>query len=77
VFSLLVLVAGYACYRALGSDLLPAMDEGGFIVDYIMPAGSSLEETNRVLTGVEQILRSTPKWRARRGEPACSSGWRR
>src|SRR5712691_8529524 len=37
------------------------MDEGGFILDYIMPAGSSLAETNGVLTGVEQILRSTPE----------------
>ncbi len=37
------------------------MDEGGFILDYIMPAGSSLEETNRVLTHVEQILRATPE----------------
>ena len=46
---------------ALGSDLLPEMDEGGFILDYIMPAGSSLAETNRVLTRVEQILRATPE----------------
>src|SRR5205085_1488842 len=45
----------------VGMDLLPEMDEGGFIVDYIMPAGSSLEETNNVLTTVEQILRSTPE----------------
>jgi multidrug efflux pump subunit AcrB len=37
------------------------MDEGGFIVDYIMPAGSSLEETNRVITHVEKILRATPE----------------
>ena len=38
------LIAGsYACYRSLGSDLLPGMDEGGFILDYIMPAGASLE----------------------------------
>ena len=36
------------------------MDEGGFIIDYIMPAGSSLAETNRVITHVEQILRETP-----------------
>ena len=47
--------------RALGTDLLPHMDEGGFILDYIMPAGSSLEETNRVITHIEQILRSTPE----------------
>jgi multidrug efflux pump subunit AcrB len=35
------------------------MDEGGFILDYIMPAGSSLVETNRVLNHVEQILQKT------------------
>ncbi|HEY2907441.1 MAG TPA: efflux RND transporter permease subunit [Vicinamibacterales bacterium] len=61
IVSLLVIVAAYGCYRFLGSDLLPEMDEGGFIIDYIMPAGSSLDETNRVLTGVEQILKSTPE----------------
>jgi len=37
------------------------MDEGGFVLDYIMPAGSSLAETNRVISHVEQILRSTPE----------------
>jgi len=58
----LVLVGGtYAAYRSLGSDLLPEMDEGGFVLDYIMPAGSSLAETNRVLNHVERILRSTPE----------------
>ena len=57
----LVLVAGtFAAYRALGTDLLPEMDEGGFILDYIMPAGSSLTETDRVLQHVEAILRNNP-----------------
>ncbi len=58
----LVLVGGtWAGYKALGSDMLPPMDEGGFILDYIMPAGSSLSETNRVLDHVEQILHNTPE----------------
>ena len=58
----LLLVAGaFLTYRSLGSDLLPAMDEGGFILDYIMPAGSSLAETNRVLEHVERILQHTPE----------------
>jgi CzcA family heavy metal efflux pump len=58
----LVLVVGtYIGYRNLGSDLLPEMDEGGFILDYIMPAGSSLNETDRVLQHVERILRATPE----------------
>jgi multidrug efflux pump subunit AcrB len=41
--------------------MLPAMDEGGFILDYLMPAGSSLDDTNRVLLGVEKILQATPE----------------
>jgi CzcA family heavy metal efflux pump len=49
------------CYKVLGSDLLPGIDEGGFIVDYIMPAGSSLAETNRVVGEVEQILHTIPE----------------
>ena len=58
----LVLIGGaFFAYRSLGSDLLPEMDEGGFILDYIMPAGSSLSSTNRVLDHVEHILRSTPE----------------
>ena len=48
-------------YKALGSDLLPEMDEGGFILDYIMPAGSSLTETNRVLEHVHRILHDLPE----------------
>jgi CzcA family heavy metal efflux pump len=59
--SLLIAVGTYYGYQALGSDLLPAMDEGGFILDYFMPAGTSLTETNRVLNKVEGIIRSTPE----------------
>ena len=57
----LLVVATWAGYQALGSDLLPEMDEGGFVLDYIMPAGSSLTETNRVLDHVERILREQPE----------------
>jgi len=58
---LLLVVATWAGYQALGSDLLPMMDEGGFILDYLTPAGSSLTETNRVLEHVERILHSIPE----------------
>jgi len=54
-------LASYFAYRGLGSDLLPEMDEGGFILDYVMPAGSSLESTGKVLDQVEKILRATPE----------------
>ena len=59
---LLVVVSfSFSVYQALGTDLLPAMDEGGFILDYLMPAGSSLADTNRVVGGVEKILHSIPE----------------
>src|SRR6202000_2442057 len=57
----ILIALSYVCYIHLGSDLLPEMDEGGFILDYVMPPGSSLEETNRVLEHVERIIRSVPE----------------
>ena len=59
--SLLIVVLSVVCYHFLGSDLLPAMDEGGFILDYYTPPGSSLAESNRILQHIEQILRETPE----------------
>ena len=60
-----LLIAGtFVAYRGLGSDLLPEMDEGGFILDYIMPAGSSLTETNRVLEHVDRMLHAMPEVQA-------------
>jgi len=61
LFTIVLIAGSYFCYKNTGSDLLPAMDEGGFIVDYVMPAGASLRETNRVVTHVEKILRDTPE----------------
>jgi len=58
---LALVVGGYFAYNALGSDLLPEMDEGAFILDYTMPAGSSLAESNRILQHVEAILQHTPE----------------
>jgi len=58
---LVLVAASYLSYRALGSDLLPAFDEGGFVLDYVMPPGSSLQETNRVLNNVDAMLHATPE----------------
>jgi CzcA family heavy metal efflux pump len=56
-----LMIAGYFSYNALGSDLLPGMDEGAFVLDYFTPAGTSLTETNRILDHVDQILRGMPE----------------
>jgi len=55
--SVALIIGSYICYRNLGTDLLPAMDEGGFILDYVMPPGSSLQETDRVVAHLERICR--------------------
>ncbi len=61
VFSALLVVASFICYKALGSDLLPAMDEGGFVLDYITPAGTSLEETNRMVAHIGEMIHEIPE----------------
>ncbi len=61
VSSLVIIALSYFCYNALGSDLLPEMDEGGFILDYYTPPGSSLAESNRMLLHIEEIVRSMPE----------------
>jgi len=60
-FALVLICASFLCYRSIGSDLLPEMDEGGFVLDYLMPAGASLNDTNQVLSGVEKILANVPE----------------
>jgi CzcA family heavy metal efflux pump len=57
VSSLAIVVLSVVCFKFLGTDLLPEMDEGGFILDYFTPPGSSLEESNRILLRLEEILR--------------------
>jgi len=59
--AVVLVIASYVCYRFSGSDLLPAMDEGGFTLDYWTPAGASLAETNRMISRIEGIVNSIPE----------------
>src|SRR5919108_1841873 len=61
VTSILIIVGSYVCYSLLGTDLMPEMDEGGFILDYWTPPGSSLAESNRILLHIEEIVKSQPE----------------
>lgn len=54
----LILALGAWLYNRLDSDFLPFMDEGGFVLDYHAPWGTSLSETDRQLKQAEDILRS-------------------
>lgn len=55
-----LLLAGFIAYHQVGSGFMPHMDEGGFILDYRAPAGTSLTETDRLLRQVETILQDEP-----------------
>ncbi|HEX3252415.1 MAG TPA: efflux RND transporter permease subunit [Pyrinomonadaceae bacterium] len=56
---ILVLAGSYVLFHTLGSEFLPEFDESAFVLDYIAPAGSSLEETDRMLRHVEEMLMET------------------
>jgi multidrug efflux pump subunit AcrB len=55
VFSL-----GVGIYQRLESEFLPPMDEGGFVIDYVAPWGTSLAETHRQLQIAERIITAHP-----------------
>jgi CzcA family heavy metal efflux pump len=61
VLALVVLGATLFLYLRIGSDFMPKMDEGSFVLDYTSPPGTSLDETNRMLTHVEKIIMSIPE----------------
>ena len=53
--------AGILLLAGIESDFLPPMDEGGFVIDYLAPPGTSLAETSRQLATAEAIIRSVPE----------------
>lgn len=59
--SAVILAGAGALYWNLGSGFLPEMDEGAFVLDYRTPAGTSLQETDRLLRKVEAHLAATPE----------------
>jgi CzcA family heavy metal efflux pump len=62
VFALLpLLVAGYFAFYGVQSGFMPVMDEGGFIIDYRAPPGTSLTETDRLMRQIEAIIRKIPE----------------
>ncbi len=59
----MLVVLGFSgwMYQKLGSEFLPAFDEGAFVLDYFAPPGASLAETDRLLQHVENLLKETPE----------------
>jgi CzcA family heavy metal efflux pump len=56
-----LLLLGFIAFKNVASGFMPKMDEGGFILDYVAPPGTSLTETDRLLRQIEAILQETPE----------------
>jgi len=52
---------GVLLYSRLETGFLPEMDEGGFVVDYWTPPGTSLAETDKIVRGFEERLNKIPE----------------
>ncbi|HEX4822674.1 MAG TPA: efflux RND transporter permease subunit [Candidatus Polarisedimenticolaceae bacterium] len=62
VAAVALLIAGAAVlYVLIPSGFLPKMDEGGFVVDYITPAGTALVDTDRDVKAIEALLAKVPE----------------
>jgi CzcA family heavy metal efflux pump len=55
-----LLIMGWTAFRGVGSGFMPAMDEGGFVLDYRSAPGTALSETDRLLRQVETIITAVP-----------------
>ena len=60
-FVLCLLLSVYFIYSKIETGFLPEMDEGSIVLDYVSPPGTSLEETNRMLTEAEKIITAVPE----------------
>jgi multidrug efflux pump subunit AcrB len=57
----LLIAVGYVAGRNVATGFLPAMDEGAFVIDFFLPSGTSLEDTDRIATAIDGVLRATPE----------------
>ncbi|HTU26119.1 MAG TPA: efflux RND transporter permease subunit [Pirellulales bacterium] len=57
--ALLAVVPGWILFSHLTTGFMPEMDEGALVIDYAMPVGTSLAQTDKVLRRVEEILQNT------------------
>jgi multidrug efflux pump subunit AcrB len=56
-----LLGAGVVATRVIGTGFLPSMDEGAFVLDYFLPAGTSLTDTDAAARKIESILHAIPE----------------
>ena len=60
IFSIVIIILALFILPKLPSGFLPDMDEGSIVLDFKSPPGTSLEETDRMLQQVDDILKENP-----------------
>jgi CzcA family heavy metal efflux pump len=61
--ALALLALGVVSALRVPSGFLPEMDEGAFVLDYFLPAGTSLTDTDATARKIEHVLSTTPEVR--------------
>ena len=59
--TLLVAVPSIALGLRIGSDFMPQLDEGAFLLQTVLPAEAALDEVDRLNHRVEDVLRQVPE----------------
>lgn len=59
--ALISILATVGIYRFLQTGFLPEMDEGGFVLDYLTPPGTSLQQTDAIVRGIETKVAAIPE----------------
>ncbi len=59
--SIAVLVLLFPLSQMLEKEFMPVIDEGSFVLDYFAPAGTSLEDTDKIARKIETILTNIPE----------------
>ena len=60
-FAIVLAALTTALFYQVRTGFFPAADEGGFVLDYLTPAGSALSETDRQVRAIESVIAETPE----------------
>ncbi len=61
VVTVALIAVAVVAYMNLGTGFLPEMDEGGFVLDYLTPPGTSLSETDSLVRQMEAKVDKLPE----------------
>ncbi len=59
--SILLIILSVLAFFRLPNGFLPEWDEGDIVFDYIAPGGTSINETDKIINTVEEIIKKIPE----------------